>query len=414
MPIQIKKNIPVIFSVLLLIMGTAVLPGQSAAGTWVESQYKVTLKLSANGTYTLQHPGGSSSGRWETHGQQFCLQDNFAAQPVCYSVVQYTANLMVLRDVNGVVMNYKLQSPSKPAGPALPGGTPAAATTASAGQVLARQGQYTLTMGQFQHGIDLLQLIIGQRVKLTELNQLRAKTIEEFNQAPANTVQKLNSIGQSIQRVRSAADPARIGLVRQELFVALYKATVNMREDQKPLLIQVMNRYIKVLSFDRINNLLLTSKDVDGYINYLAFNSELAGQKVQVNAAVRQSMTQQLVAGFPIMPLEQKKILASASLIWELLSANWQRLTPAQKQQYKNAYYQKVASNFPSPPPSNQYTPPTRSTSKKSPTQQRREYNARQNMFNIMNNMNMNSHALSMNIIENIGGTGNYWQVVDY
>ena len=44
----------------------------------------------------------------------------------------------------------------------------------------------------------------------------------------------------------------------------------------------------------------------------------------------------------------------------------------------------------------------------------RRDYNSRRQMFNMMNNMNMNSHALSMNIIENIGGTGNYWEVVDY
>ena len=43
-----------------------------------------------------------------------------------------------------------------------------------------------------------------------------------------------------------------------------------------------------------------------------------------------------------------------------------------------------------------------------------RDYQARQSMFQMMNDMNMNSHALSLNIIENIGGTGNYWNVVDY
>jgi len=38
---------------------------------------------------------------------------------------------------------------------------------------------------------------------------------------------------------------------------------------------------------------------------------------------------------------------------------------------------------------------------------------ARQNMFRIMNNINHQTHATSLNIIENIGGTGNYWKVVD-
>jgi hypothetical protein len=32
----------------------------------------------------------------------------------------------------------------------------------------------------------------------------------------------------------------------------------------------------------------------------------------------------------------------------------------------------------------------------------------------MMNEMNMNTHATSLNIIENTGGTGNYWSVVDY
>ncbi len=51
---------------------------------------------------------------------------------------------------------------------------------------------------------------------------------------------------------------------------------------------------------------------------------------------------------------------------------------------------------------------------KKSIYQMQSELNAKQNMFNMMQNMNTNSHALSMNIAENIGGTGNYWEVVDY
>ena len=34
--------------------------------------------------------------------------------------------------------------------------------------------------------------------------------------------------------------------------------------------------------------------------------------------------------------------------------------------------------------------------------------------FQTMMNMNTLSHATSLNIIENIGGTGDYWKVVDY
>jgi hypothetical protein len=113
------------------------------------------------------------------------------------------------------------------------------------------------------------------------------------------------------------------------------------------------------------------------------------------------------------MPIEQKRLLCTASLIWQLLESNWNRMTPAQKQQYKSAYFSQSGQKTPAyqpPQTGGSYTP----SSAKSPAEQMREYNARQNMYRMMNEMNMNSHALSLNIIENIGGTGNYWNVVDY
>jgi hypothetical protein len=99
------------------------------------------------------------------------------------------------------------------------------------------------------------------------------------------------------------------------------------------------------------------------------------------------------------------------------LQSNWNRLSPAQKQQYKSAYYSQIGQNTQSYQTYNQtYNSGSgyKSSSKKSPADQMREYQARQHMFRMMNEMNMNTHATSLNIIENIGGTGNYWSVVDY
>ena len=191
-----------------------------------------------------------------------------------------------------------------------------------------------------------------------------------------------------------------------------------MVEEQKPLMIRVINRYIKVLAYDQRNNLILTNRDVDGYINYVAFNSELAGQKILVNNAVRNSVAQQLISNFVSMHLSQKQMLSSASLIWQLTEWNWKRLNQAQKNQYIMAYRKQIAGNFrqSSQGPGygqQQWTPP-QNKSKKSLSQMRADFNAKQNMFKMMQNMNTNSHALSLNIIENIGGTGNYWKVTDY
>jgi len=166
--------------------------------------------------------------------------------------------------------------------------------------------------------------------------------------------------------------------------------------------------------------LLLTNKDAHGMLNYLAFNSELMGQKVHLTDAVRHSIMTDLVNQFAAMPLEQKRLLCSASLIWEMLESNWNRLNSAQKQQYKNAYYSQIAQNTQSYQTYNKtYNTDSsgsgyKSSSKKSTADMMREHRAKQHMFQMMNEMNMNTHATSLNIIENIGGTGNYWSVVDY
>lgn len=387
----------------MLVFSTGNLLGQSLAGTWAESKYNVKMILSADGTYTLQYPNGHSRGRYGLNGQTFCMQDASGTNPVCYTVVNFTGNGLVLRDVNGLVLNYQRQGGGEVSG--------------TGGETLAQKGGYTLTNGHFNAGLGILQFIIGQPVKPSEVQELKTRLIEEFHQAPAEVLQQLNSLGKSLQTIRSATDPVRIGLARQELFAAFYKATMNFKEADKPLMIQVMNRYIKVLAFDPTNNLLLTNKDANGMLNYLAFNSELMGQKVHLTDAIRRSIMTDLVNQFAAMPIEQKRLLCSASLIWELLESNWNRLTPAQKQQYKSAYYSQIGQNTQSYQSYNQtYNPGSGSKSSptKSPADMMREYNAKQHMFQMMNEMNMNTHALSLNIIENIGGTGNYWNVVDY
>jgi hypothetical protein len=405
-----QKSNSVLLMVILsmLVFSTGNLLGQSLAGTWAESKYNVKMILSSDGTYTLQYPNGQSRGQYSLNGQTFCMQDASRTNPVCYTVVNFTGNGLVLRDVNGLVLNYQRQ------------GTGGVSKSSTGGDTLAQKGGYTLTNGHFNVGLGILQFIIGQSVKPPEVQELKNKLIEEFHQAPTEVIRQLNSMGKSLQTIRSATDPVRIGLARQELFAALYKATMNFKEADKPLMIRVMTRYIKVLAFDPANNLLLTNKDANGMLNYLAFNSELMGQEVYLTDAVRRAIMTDLVNRFAAMSLEQKQLLCSASLIWELLESNWNRLTPAQKQQYKSAYYSQIGQNSQSYQSYNQtYNPGSsgsgyQSSSQKSTADMMREHRAKQHMFQMMNEMNMNSHALSLNIIENIGGTGNYWSVVDY
>jgi hypothetical protein len=36
-----------------------------------------------------------------------------------------------------------------------------------------------------------------------------------------------------------------------------------------------------------------------------------------------------------------------------------------------------------------------------------------QQMWDMMNTMSLQNHATTLNIIENIGGTGDYWEITD-
>jgi len=409
-----KKVYSVFFIVALLFFFANSIFPQSPVGKWVDSRQNVTLILKADFTYSLTYPNGRSQGYWSSGGSQFCLRDASQANPVCYTVVAYSAASLDLRDMNGVMLNYRKVTGQNPA-PPVQSAAGKKKRVKGANRVIAVQGDYKLTYGNLRTGIDLTHFIIGHKVKDSEIRELKAKLEEEFKAQPAMVLKEINGIASAMKKVYNSTDPLKIGLVRQELFAAFYKATRHLEGAQVPLMIQVIHRYIKVLAQDERNNLILTNRDVEGYISYLAFNSELAGQKLDVNYAVRREFTAQLVRNFPTMPLEQKRMVASASLMWQLLDANWKGMTPAQKNQYIQAYRNQVSRNFTRKPQDfgSLYKPP-RGAHKKSLSQMRSEFNAKQNMFRMMQNMNTNTHALSLNIIENTGGTGNYWNVVDY
>lgn len=384
--------------------------GQNIAGKWQDNQYNISLELTASGSYSLQFPNGQSTGRFGINGNVFWMQDASGAQPVYYTIITLTDNLIILQDVNGLRINYQRQQPLVSSQPALSEYQPNVSDSPT--RELSSKNGHTLTDAHVNTGVGLIQFIIGQKITTAEVKELEAQSIVEFNQNPPSFIQQINSLAQSLQTLRSFTEPMRIGLARQELFNALYQATYQMLETDKPLMIQVMNRYIKVLAHDPANGLVLTDKDAEGMTKYLAFNSELMGQPIALSPQLIESVAAELAGNFFSMPLEQKQLLCSASLLWQLLEVNWNQLSPAQKEQYKSSFQAQIAQNF--NPSSYTYSSPPAASGTSSTADAMRDYRARQHMMQMMNRMNMNTNALSLNIIENIGGTGNYWSVVDY
>ena len=145
-------------------------------------------------------------------------------------------------------------------------------------------------------------------------------------------------------------------------------------------------------------------------VRYLAFLSDLSGQPVAVTPELHQTIRSDMLRRFYTMPPQQKQILCSASLIWALLESNWKRLTGDQREQFRRNYHARTAGMQPAAGGAG----PVATTGRPDTGKSMAEFQARQNMLRIMSDMNLQTHATSLNIIENIGGTGNYWEVVDY
>ncbi len=362
-------------------------------GKWRDADFNINLELKLDFTYGMQFPGGASNGRWAFQNGFLLLQDYQAGGAVVqYAVVGLQEDLLLLRDIQGVQMRFQ-RAVSRPKPERVPART---------GQPLARSGEHSLYAGQVQAGIGLLQFIIGQALKPQETRELSAATVAEFQQEPVFVLGQLESLAGSLAQLRTLTDPVHIGIARQELFYALYQASSGQPEAQKPLLIKVMQNYIKVLAEDRQNKLLLTNRDLDGMVSYLAFLSEMSGNTRPFDQALRRQLADDLLKSFAGLPLEQKKLLCSAGLLWQVMDSNWRSLSPAQKQQFR-AQFQ---------PPAFTAAPPAAGSG--SAAREMADFQARQRCMQMMMDMNTMSHATSLNIIENIGGTGNYWEVVDY
>lgn len=279
-------------------------------------------------------------------------------------------------------------------------------------RILASGDGYSLTSEHVQTGVDVIQFIIGQAIKPSEVRELEARFVIEFKQAPEAYIQKVNTMSQWIRPLYQLTNPMEVGLARQQLFVAFHNATFTMPETQKPLLIQVINRYIKVLAFDPVSKLVLTDRDIEAMLKYTGFVNDLGGRPFVPTPAQRQAFTNELLQRFVTMPLEQKQLLCSASVIWNILEASWNQLSAAQREQVQAQF--RVQQQEPSyAVPDSAYRP---SPEPKSLAELEVEMQTR-SMFNNMFNSIMTESIRQwdedmMNTIRNMGDRDTYLEIV--
>ncbi len=388
-----KKYVLIPWLFLQIFIFASRLISQEAHGTWNNAQYNLQMTLNRDGTYSFTGPYGSSAGRWGAQGSTFWMQD-YSGQTVYYTVALYNQTQLNLVDANGVSLHYTRK-------------------TGASGSVLLEYSGHSLTTKHLNTAIGIIEFIIGQEIKAIEKEELTASAKEEFPLNPAEWLRQVSSLQESLDKLKQLQDPVHIGMARQMLVAEFYKAVLPVKEEEKPLLIRMINRYVKVLAFDEANTLALTDKDVDAMIDYMEFNNQMAGVNRRFTIAERKAFTEELSGKFKTMPVEEKRFLCSANFIWKLVQANYQQLGSASRNQFQQQYSTAHAGRWKQDKDFQAFSNLSQAEQQVWLQQKSRENLANQNMYTMMNNMATQNHAVMLNTIENFGGTGNYWEVVN-
>ncbi len=136
------------------------------------------------------------------------------------------------------------------------------------------------------------------------------------------------------------------------------------------------------LAADSRNKVLLLASDLDGACAYLSFLRQSQGG-APWSAQETQQFRSQVSQNFSALPDETKGFLLGGQIFWSLISQNLQRLS----QQRQAEVQQQIA----------------------------RQQQAPMSMdaYQTLSNMSRAQHMTTMNILENMGGSGDYWEMVE-
>ncbi|MEZ5306712.1 MAG: hypothetical protein R2684_06140 [Pyrinomonadaceae bacterium] len=269
--------------------------------------------------------------------------------------------------------------------------------------VLATSGGKQLKEDHVQVYVNLLQFIIGQKIKAAEATQIRNESIREFNEDPKKYLDEVGQWEGVLNRLRQTTDPVQIADGRMMFVREFYKFTQNTPANDLPATIKIFNRYVQVLHYDTKTQLVLTNKDIDAVLSYIDFSRQMAGM-TRLGAVEKKNFKTYLPQYYAQLPAQYQAAFALMPIVWEVIDGQWKRLTPAQR---KQATAQFQAQNVQQQVPQYQQQTPTGAYQNQQQMQQQAQ------MYQTLSNMSRSSHMTTMNILENIGDGGGYWKMSD-
>lgn len=260
--------------------------------------------------------------------------------------------------------------------------------------VLATAQGVNLTEGDVRAHVALFEFLVMAEASDKDEKALQADAVKRFQGAPALMRKDLDELHVTMKSLSALSDPGDVMTARTRLLAAFHAARAAIPQAERPVLIDRLFERVGVAATDAEKGTLLTDADADGFISWLQRMAALSGGK-KLGAKEKRQLRAEMVKGFATLSAEEQLLLASGALLDTYWGAVIAKLTPEQKRQILDQAKGQAAASQPA-------APAPQGGKGIDPS-----------VYKIMSDMSLQSHATSMNIIEGIGGSGNYWEVVD-
>lgn len=364
----------------ILCFFSCLLAEENIVGTWKDPVFNILVTFYPNREYTIVSPY-QGTGEYSIEGKVLYMKDKISHQIVYYHIVEQKEKLWVLLDIQGNRIALQKETAQKQ------------------DRILLQHENYQFKESDFQAALFFAEFLIERSLSKEEKKALKNSWLKEFQVNPMAFSKDLQDIQNAMQTLLHLGDPLKIGLVRQEILSLLYQNTKSIKPEQQPALIRLLFREVSVILFDEKTRLILTEKDIHSLASYIQFLQEMAGKNIRIDRQEISLLKEQIKTEFSSMPLEQKQIICCISLIWSVVDKNLKSMSESQKRQF---YHQILSQN---------QQPVKNQPDAKDIAQLQEKWQNQKLLHETLSQISLNSHVSMMNVIENIGGTGNYWTI---
>ncbi|MBD3285552.1 hypothetical protein GF359_03795 [candidate division WOR-3 bacterium] len=370
---------------------------QMIYGDWFCKAQNWSLVLTEDGNYSSQYQGGSSVGHYFLDENSITFQDAYTYNAFTYTL-QFAGDVMQFTDqMGGQYVFTRVGSEAE----ALDPGTQLEGPSSYEAPELASKDGYVLREDHVKAGIDILELAIGELISEDEAGVLLDAWIGDFNQEPESVYEDLNELIGLRDKLYTITDPWEVAMLRASLVGAFHNEAEKTPREEWHEFLKVMYDHVEVVAFDETNQLAFTDKDLDAYLDYLAFLAVLnTGNSLTWSQEQRSSIAQEVAENFPKMSLDEKKLLCGMDVMTMYMDYAWNHANASARSQIA----QSIAGNDLAPGIDYSTFSPSAGTNTAGEMDD--------DTYKLLHDLMLEDHAASMNVISSIGGGPDYYYEV--